>query len=178
MSVQLPITFGSVPTSSSLFTDFVTALINLDEQLGAALRRAEGVLDEADKHMGAVHEAMRRAIDVAAATAALISVTEWDRVIAQLEEAESGLRTDDEKMDRLVDQAVKIAKRVRPGAARRLAPLVRRYRDLAAANKEQLRDARWQLMALRAERFREEKGPVFADPADLRQYLSALTPRH
>ncbi len=39
-------------------------------------------------------------------------------------------------------------------------------------SQEVLRDARWQLMVIRAESVPEGRGPVFADPKALRRYLA------
>ncbi len=48
------------------------------------------------------------------------------------------------------------------------------FEELVTRHEEVLRDLRWELMTIRAERARSDTGPVFDDPRDLERYLDRL----
>ncbi len=48
------------------------------------------------------------------------------------------------------------------------------FEELVTRHEEVLRDLRWELMTIRAERRRSDTGPVFDDPRDLERYLDRL----
>jgi hypothetical protein len=49
-----------------------------------------------------------------------------------------------------------------------------RFEDIVIGHEEALRDLRWDLMRIGADRYRDDSGPTFDNPADLRRYLDGL----
>jgi hypothetical protein len=49
-----------------------------------------------------------------------------------------------------------------------------RFEDIVIGHEEALRDLRWELMRIGADRYRDDSGPTFDNPADLQRYLDGL----
>lgn len=67
-------------------------------------------------------------------------------------------------------RALRDLKRVSPARRDALSPIYRQYIDTACRILEALRDARWQLMALRAESTHKQ-GPTFHNPKELKRHF-------
>jgi hypothetical protein len=77
-------------------------------------------------------------------------------------------------MRRLIDRILAGERDADPAIGRRARALARRQEDAVLRFVEALRDARWQMMALRAHFDGDPRnGPTFDNPAQMRRYLAS-----
>jgi hypothetical protein len=158
---------------SPAFMDFFAALANA----GAASKQR---LAEAEISLAAGQAAVNRGIEAIArmvandrAAAESGGRLDWDYRIERLEFYETEAAHDLSRARRLVDHILSAMQDASPALARRARSLARRQEDAALRFVEALRDARWQVMALRAQFDPASRdGPIFTDPDELRRYLA------
>jgi|SRR5208282_2444037 len=159
---------------SPAFIGFFAALANLRATGEARLAEAEITLAEGEAAINRGIEAIARMVANDRAAAEGGGRLDWDYRIEKLEFYEAEAARDVSRMRRLADRILAGARDADPAIGRRARALARRQEDAVLRFVEALRDARWQMMALRA-RFDADSrdGPTFDNPAEMRRYLAA-----
>lgn len=159
---------------SPAFIGFFAALANLRATGEARLAEAEITLAEGEAAINRGIEAIARMIANDRATAEGGGRLDWDYRIERLEFYEAEAARDVSRMRRLVDRILAGARDADPAIGRRARALARRQEDAVLRFVEALRDARWQMMALRAHFDVDSRnGPTFDSPTEMRRYLAA-----
>jgi hypothetical protein len=159
---------------SPAFIGFFAALANLRATGEARLAEAEITLAEGEAAINRGVEAIARMVANDRAAAADGGRLDWDYRIERLEFYEAEAARDVSQMRRLVDRILAGARDADPAIGRRARALARRQEDAVLRFVEALRDARWQMMALRAHFEADSRdGPTFNNPAEMRHYLAA-----
>ena len=148
----------------------ITARISAIEELGRDVR-GEGAIRDLECELRALRRGTERLIaerrrKPPANLEALI-----DNLLAEERRADLESRPQIEAARR----GLRLLKKAPAGYRRVVEPLMRRMIDLLQKQKEILRDARWQLMVIRAEGIPEGRGAIFDDPRALRRYLASKT---
>jgi len=98
---------------------------------------------------------------------------DWEYRIERLEFFEGEAARDVSRMRRLIDLILAGARDADPAIGRRARALTRRQEDAVLRFVEALRDARWQMMALRAHFDPDSRGgQTFDNPAEMRRYFA------
>jgi hypothetical protein len=159
---------------SPVFIGFFGALANLRATGEARLAEAEITLAEGEAAINRGIEAIARMVANDRAAAEGSGRLDWDYRIERLEFYEAEAARDVSRMRRLVDRILAGAHDADPAIGRRARALGRRQEDAVLRFVEALRDARWQMMALRAHFEADSRdGPTFDNPAEMRHYLAA-----
>jgi len=159
---------------SPAFIGFFAALANLRATGEARLAEAEITLAEGEAAINRGIEAIARMIANDRATAKGGGRLDWDYRIERLEFYEAEAARDVSRMRRLVDRILAGARDADPAIGRRARALARRQEDAVLRFVEALRDARWQMIALRAHFDVDSRnGPTFDSPTEMRRYLAA-----
>jgi hypothetical protein len=159
---------------SPAFIGFFAALANLRATGEARLAEAEITLAEGEAAINRGIEAIARMVANDRAAAEGGGRLDWDYRIERLEFYEAEAARDVSRMRRLVDRILAGARDADPASGRRARALARRQEDAVLRFVEALRDARWQMMALRAHFDADSRdGPTFDNPAEMRHYLAA-----
>lgn len=159
------------PTSPA-FLDFFAALANVAAAAKQRLAEAEIRLAEGEAAVNRGIEAIARMIANDRAAAESGGRLDWDYRIERLEFYETEAAHDLSRARRLVGRILSAVQDGSPALTRHARALARRQEDAALRFVEALRDARWQLMALRAHSDpASRRGPTFTDPDELRRYL-------
>jgi hypothetical protein len=135
---------------SPAFIGFFAALANLRATGEARLAEAEITLAEGEAAINRGVEAIARMVANDRAAAEGGDRLDWDYRIERLEFYEAEAARDVSRMRRLVDRILAGAHDADPAIGRRARALARRQEDAVLRFVEALRDARWQMMALRA----------------------------
>ena len=159
---------------SPAFIGFFAALANLRATGETRLAEAEITLAEGEAAINRGIEAIARMVANDRAAAEGGGRLDWDYRIERLEFYEAEAARDVSRMRRLVDRILAGARDADPAIGRRARALARRQEDAVLRFVEALRDARWQMMALRAHFDADSgEGPIFDNPAEMRHYLAA-----
>jgi hypothetical protein len=159
---------------SPAFIGFFAALANLRATGEARLAEAEITLAEGEAAINRGIEAIARMVANDRAAAEGGGRLDWDYRIERLEFYEAEAARDVSRMRRLVDRILAGARDADPAIGRRARALARRQEDAVLRFVEALRDARWQMMALRANFEADSRdGRTFDNPAEMRHYLAA-----
>ena len=162
---------------ASAFVDFCAALANVKAPGEVRLAEAESALVEGETSINRGIEGIARLVANARAAAERGERPDWDYRIERLEFCEAEAARDLGRIRKLVDRILASLALVRDGDsafARRARGMARREAEAVARFAEALRDARWQMMALRAHFSADARsGPSFEDPAALRRHLAA-----
>jgi hypothetical protein len=159
---------------SPAFIGFFAALANGRVTGEARLAEAEITLAEGEAAINRGIEAIARMVANDRAVAESGGRIDWDYRIERLEFYETEAARDVSRMRRLIDRILAGAHDADPAIGRRARALARRQEDAVLRFVEALRDARWQMMALRAHfDIDSRSGPTFDNPAEMRHYLAA-----
>jgi hypothetical protein len=159
---------------SPAFMGFFAALANVRATGEARLAEAEITLAEGEAAINRGIEAIARMVANDRAAAESGGRLDWDYRIERLEFYETEAAHDVSRMRRLVDRILAGARDADPAIGRRARGLARLQEDAVLRFVEALRDARWQMMALRANFGPDSgSGPAFDDPAEMRRYLAS-----
>ena len=172
MAVALPIDFGVFPTPASAFADFIAAITDVDRRAESAVKQAAKAMDEAEGKLRVTISGLEATLDLADKAVAVGVPLDTDRIIEAAEWAEKEIRREDQQVQKIVGRIEKLLRKHSPQFARRIAPLIERFGAVSEWYQAELRDARWRVMALRAEQHRGERGPVFSEPEEIERYLS------
>jgi hypothetical protein len=135
---------------SPAFMGFFAALANLRAAGEARLAEAEITLAEGEAAVNRGIEAIARMVANDRAAAESGGRLDWNYRIERLEFYEAEAARDISRMRRLIDRILAGARDANPAIARRARALASRQGDAVLRFVEALRDARWQMMALRA----------------------------
>lgn len=156
---------------ASAFVDFLAALANRTAPGVARFVEAEGALADGEAVIDRAVEALARSVANERATAASGGQVDWDYQIERLDLCEAEAARDVVRIRKLVGRILALTDDDR-SAGRRARALARRQEEAVARLVEALRDARWQMMALRAQYDPTARvGPIFDDPEELRRHL-------
>lgn len=170
--VHLDPAVGAPP--SPAFMGFFAALANVRATGEARLAEAESTLAEGEAAINRGIEAIARMVANDRAVAESGDRLDWDYRIERLEFFETEAACDVSRMRKLVDRILAGTRDADPAIGRRARTLARRQEDVVLRFVEALRDARWQMMALRAHFAPDARsGPSFDNPAEMRRYLAA-----
>jgi hypothetical protein len=170
--VHLDPAVGAQP--SPAFIGFFAALANLRASGEVRLAEAEIALTEGEAAINRGVEAIARMVANDRAAAESGGRLDWDYRIERLEFYEAEAARDVSRMRKLVDRILAGARDADPAISRQPRALTRRQEDAVVRFVEALRDARWQMMALRAHFDPDYRnGPIFDNPAEMRRYLAA-----
>jgi hypothetical protein len=170
--IHLDPAVGAQP--SPAFMGFFAALANVRATGEARLAEAESALAEGEAAINRGIEAIARMVANDRAAAESGSRLDLDYRIERLEFYEAEAARDVSRMRRLVDRILAGARDADRAIGRRARRLARRQEDAVLRFVETLRDARWQMMALRAHFDPDSRsGPIFDNPAEMRRYLTA-----
>jgi hypothetical protein len=159
---------------SPAFMDFFAALANVRASGEARLAEAESTLADGEAAINRGIEAIARMVANDRAAAESGGRFDWDYRIERLEFFEAETVRDVSRMRKLVDRILAGARDADPASGRRARVLARRQEDAVLRFVEALRDARWQMMALRAHFDADSRtGPIFFNPAEMRRYLTS-----
>jgi hypothetical protein len=159
---------------SPAFMGFFAALANMRAAGEARLAQAEITLAEGEAAINRGIEAIARMVANDRAAAESGGRIDWDYRIDRLEFYEVEAARDVSRMRRLVDRILAGARDADPAIGRRARALARRQEDAVLRFVEALRDARWQMMAMRAQFDVDSRsGPTFDNPAEMRRYLAS-----
>jgi hypothetical protein len=157
------------------FVDFFAALANCRATDDDRLAEAERALADGEAAIDRSVEAIARLVANDRAAAEAGGRLDWDYRIERLRFFETEAARDVARMRKLVDRILASAHGASLVIRRRARALARRQEDAVVRFVEALRDARWQMMALRANFDREiGTGVVFDDPAEMRRSLATL----
>ena len=160
--------------SSPAFIGFFAALANVRATGEARLAEAEITLAEGEAAINRGIEAIARMVANDRAAAESGGRLDWNYRIERLEFFEAEAARDACRMRRLTDRILAGARDADRMIGRRARVLARRQEDAVLRFVEALRDARWQMMALRAHFDPDARdGPTFDDLAEMRRYLAA-----
>ena len=169
--VHLDPAVGAQP--SPAFMDFFAALANVRASGEARLAEAETTLADGEAAINRGIEAIARMVANDRAAAESGGRFDWDYRIERLEFFEAETVRDVSRMRKLVDRILAGARDADPASGRRARVLARRQEDAVLRFVEALRDARWQMMALRAHFDADSRTrPIFFNPAEMRRYLT------
>jgi hypothetical protein len=127
---------------------------------------------------GAVHDLEREVANLRRGTERLIAESRQrrpgnlDALIQNLLAEERRADADSRAQIKSAMRALRLLKKAPPAYRKAVEPLMTRMIDLLQEQKEILRDARWQLMAVKADAVPEGRGSVFDDPKALKRYLA------
>jgi hypothetical protein len=170
--VHLDPAVGAQP--SPAFIGFFAALANLRASGEVRLAEAEIALTEGEAAINRGVEAIARMVANDRGAAESGGRLDWDYRIERLEFHEAEAARDVSRMRKLVDRILAGARDADPAISRQARALTRRQEDAVVRFVEALRDARWQMMALRAHFDPDYRnGPTFDNPAEMRRYLAA-----
>jgi hypothetical protein len=159
---------------SPAFIGFFAALANVRATGEARLAEAGITLGEGEAAINRGVEAIGRMLANDRAAAESGGRLDWDYRIERLEFHEAEATRDVSRMRRLIDHILAGERDADPAIGRRARALSRRQEDAVLRFVEALRDARWQMMALRAHFDAVSPSrPVFDDPAEMRRYLAS-----
>jgi hypothetical protein len=170
--MQLDPAVGARPSSD--FVDFFAAMANTRATDEVRLTDAEGALSAGEAAIDRGVEAIARMVANDRAAAEAGGRVDWDYRIARLQFLEAEAARDIARMRKLVDRIVAGLASAKPAVRRKARALARREEDAVVRFVEALRDARWQMMALRAQFDPDSRtGETFDNPAEMRRSLSA-----
>jgi hypothetical protein len=159
---------------ASAFVGFCAALANAKALAEVRLSEAETALAEGEADINRGVEAIARLIANERIAAEHRNQVHWDYLIERFEFYESGSARDLRLIQKLVDHLLALIRDTESSISRRSRVLGRRQENAVARFVEALRDARWQVMALRAHAAPDAHGgPVFDNQEELRRYLAS-----
>jgi len=148
-------------------TSSVAERISAIEDLGRDVR-GEGAINDIEREVTTLRRGTERLI----AESRQRRPPNLDALIENLLSEERRVDADSRAQIKSAMRALRLLKKAPPAYRKAVEPLMARMIDLLHEQKEILRDARWQLMAIRADTVPEGRGPVFEDPKALRRYLA------
>jgi hypothetical protein len=162
--------FATRPSVS--FGGFLSAIADTDDNVEARLAAAEAALARGEAELNEAVVFLTKLIQTAREEFSRGETGDCNPVIETAQTSEQMIKRDYEETLRLRDRLTKLLRRVDPEFLDLLEPSFRRYDEVVAQFIASIVDIRWQLMALRAEARKDETGPVFSDPRELRRHLT------
>jgi hypothetical protein len=145
----------------------VAERLTIIEDLGRDVR-GEGSIQALEREVSALRRGTERLI----AQSRQRRPGNLDALIANLLIEERKAEAESRPQIKSAMRALRLIKKSPTAYRRAVEPLMRRMIELLEEQKEILRDARWQLMIVRADAAPEGRGQVFDDPKALRRYLA------
>ncbi len=159
---------------AAAFLDFFAALARPTGSHAERMAEAEHAFADGEAAINRSIEATARAVANARAIAEGGAAPEWDYLVERLEFSETEAARDVGRVQKLVSRVLKLTRAVDPAFGRFAGGLARRQEEAILRFVEALRDARWQMMALRARHAGTNGGRVFDDPSELRRHLATI----
>jgi hypothetical protein len=148
-------------------TSSVAERISAIEELGRDVR-GEGAIHDLEREVAN----LRRGAERLVAESRQRRPGNLDALIEKLLTDERQADEDSRALIKSTKRALRLVKKAPPAYRKAVEPLMTRTIDLLQEQKEIRRDARWQLMLIKADAVPEGRGLVFDDPKALKRHLT------
>ena len=162
-SLKLKDYVPDVKTATSSVAERISAI----EELGRDVR-GEGAIQHLEREVSNLRRGTERLI----AESRQRRPANLDALIDNLLVEERRADMDSRAQIKSAMRALRLLKKAPSAYRKAVEPLMTRMIDLLQQQKEILRDARWQLMLVKADSLPERRGPIFDDPKALKRYLT------